>query len=97
MLPTWSVTDVHESFAARSFLAAKEQAGADVDRLITLFDEHDIRAAGHRTATADDGVAADAVIAEVQPGGRRPRCPRRLRLRVGVDRLAQCRRAVRAE
>jgi len=64
MLPTWSVADVHESFEARSFLAAKERAGANVDRLITLFDEHDIRATEHRTPTADDGVAADVVIAE---------------------------------
>ena len=64
MLPTWSVSDVHESFAARSFLAAKEQAGADVDRLISLFDEHDIRATEHRLATPADGAAADAVIAE---------------------------------
>ena len=63
MLPTWSVADVHESFEARSFLAAKEQAAADVDRLISLFDEHDIHAAEHRTATPDDGAAADAVIA----------------------------------
>ncbi len=64
MLPTWSVTDVHENFEARSFLAAKERAGADVDRLISLFDEHDIRATDHRSATPDDGTAADAVILE---------------------------------
>jgi oligoendopeptidase F len=64
MLPTWSVADVHEGFEARSFLAAKERAGADVDRLITLFDGHDIRATEHRTATADDGAAADAVLTE---------------------------------
>ncbi len=64
MLPTWSVADVHESFEARSFLAAKEQAGADVDRLIALFDEHGIRAVEHRSARAEDGAAADAVIAE---------------------------------
>ena len=64
MLPTWSVSDVHESFDARSFIDAKERAGADVDRLISLFDEHGIHATEHRTATADDGVAADAVITE---------------------------------
>jgi len=64
MLPTWSVADVHEGFEARSFLAAKERAGADVDRLITLFDEHDIRATEHRAATTGDGSAADAVITE---------------------------------
>ena len=64
MLPTWSVADVHESFEARSYLGAKERAGANVDRLITLFDEYDIRATEHRTPTADDGAAADVVIAE---------------------------------
>ncbi len=64
MLPTWSVADVHESFEARSFLVAKERAGADVDRLIMLFDEHGIRSTGHRTATSEDGTAADIVIAE---------------------------------
>ena len=52
------------SFEARSFVAAKERVSADVDRLITLFDECDIRGTGHRTATADDGTAADAVIVE---------------------------------
>ena len=64
MLPTWSVSDVHDDFEARSFLAAKEQAGADVDRLIGLFDEYDIRATAHRPATPADGDAAEAVIAE---------------------------------
>ncbi len=70
-LPRWSVSDVHESLDARSFLDAQEQAGAEVDRLIALFDEHAIRGAGRdgdqhaepRTATPADGAAADAVIA----------------------------------
>ena len=97
MLPTWSVADVHESFEARSFLGAKERAGADVDRLITLFDEHDIRATEHRTATADDGAAADARHRRVQPRGRRTRRPRRVRLRVGGDRLPQRRGTGRTE
>ena len=64
MLPTWSVADVHESFGSRSYTDTKERIGAEVDRLINLFDEHGIRAIEHRPATPDDGVAADAVIAE---------------------------------
>ena len=64
MLPTWSVSDVHENFDSRSFVDAKERAGVDIERLTVLFDEHDIRATAHRAATADDGIAADTVIAE---------------------------------
>ena len=45
VLPTWSVTDVHESFTARSFVDALEQAGTDVSRLEALFDQHDVRSA----------------------------------------------------
>ena len=42
-------------------------------RLAALFDEHDVRAIEPRPVTAADGVAADAVIAALQPHGRR-RC-----------------------
>ena len=61
-LPRWSVADVHESFAARSFLDALERSGADVGRLEALFDESDVRATAARTPTARDGEVADAVI-----------------------------------
>lgn len=63
-LPRWSVADVHENFESRSFLDAMERAGADVDRLITLFDEHGIRAVEDRAPTAADGEAADVAIRE---------------------------------
>lgn len=66
-LPRWSVADVHESLDSRSFLDAQEQAGASVERLIALFDEHQIRGSEdsneERTASASDGEAADAAIA----------------------------------
>jgi oligoendopeptidase F len=62
-LPRWSVADVHESLDARSFLDAQEQAGAEVERLIALFDEHAIRGGEQRVATATDGAATDAAIA----------------------------------
>ncbi|MFK7918257.1 MAG: M3 family oligoendopeptidase [Ilumatobacter sp.] len=62
-LPRWSVSDIHESLESRSFLDAQERAGAEVARLVSLFDEHDIRATKPRTVTAADGAAADAAIA----------------------------------
>ncbi|MEO5902046.1 MAG: M3 family oligoendopeptidase [Ilumatobacteraceae bacterium] len=61
-LPRWSVADVHESFAARSFLDAMEEAGADGTRLIALFDQHGIRGVESRPATEADGTVADEVI-----------------------------------
>lgn len=63
-LPRWSVTDLHESFESRSFLDAKERAGADVDRLISLFDELGVRAIESTSPTAEHGAAADRAIAE---------------------------------
>ena len=51
-LPRWSVTDVHESFDARSFHDAMDRCGADMARLEALFERarHPGRraAAGHR-------------------------------------------------
>lgn len=64
-LPRWSVTDVHESFAARSFLDAMDRCGADAARLEALFDEHSIRATAPRPVTKADGHAADAVITAI--------------------------------
>lgn len=61
-LPRWSVADVHESFTARTFLAAMDRAGADTDRLEALFDEYAIRAIDSRPVTAGDGAAAEAII-----------------------------------
>ena len=62
-LPRWSVADLHESLESRSFLASMEQAGADVDRIVAAFDRLGVRAVEPRTPTADDGRAADEVIA----------------------------------
>ncbi|MFK8025198.1 MAG: M3 family oligoendopeptidase [Ilumatobacter sp.] len=64
LLPRWSVADVHESFAARSFVDAKERVGADVDRLVALFDEHDVRGGERRAPAQGDGDTADTVINE---------------------------------
>lgn len=62
-LPRWSATDLHESFDARSFTDAMERTGADASRLEALFEDHGIRAVEPRPVTADDGAAADAVVA----------------------------------
>ncbi|MDX2378414.1 MAG: M3 family oligoendopeptidase [Acidimicrobiia bacterium] len=62
-LPRWDVSDVHTSFAARSFTDAIEQGSADVDRLTALFDELDIRDVVPRTPNAADGIGADRAIA----------------------------------
>ena len=48
--------------SSRSFLAALEQIGADADRLVATFDEHDVRAIEPRPVTAADGTVADEVI-----------------------------------
>ena len=61
-LPRWDVTDVHESFDARTFLDAMDRANADVARLEALFDERNIRATDPRPVTPEDGADADAVV-----------------------------------
>ncbi|MGA1143163.1 MAG: M3 family metallopeptidase, partial [Ilumatobacteraceae bacterium] len=61
-LPRWSVADVHESFDSRSFTDAMERLGADVGRLNSLFDEHNVRGVTPRKPTTQDAEAADAVI-----------------------------------
>lgn len=65
VLPRWSVADVHDSLDARSFTDSLERTGADIDRLVALFDEVGIRATAERQPTPDDGVAADRAIAEM--------------------------------
>ncbi len=61
-LPQWSVADVHESLDARSFVDALERIDANATRLVSLFDDHDVRAIEPRPITEDDGRSADAVI-----------------------------------
>ncbi len=61
-LPRWSVADVHESLEARSFTDAMERLGAEVTRLVALFDEHGVRLIDPRPVTVDDGRAADEII-----------------------------------
>jgi oligoendopeptidase F len=62
-LPRWSVADVVPSLDSPEFAADFERIGAEVHRLVALWDEHGVRATDPRPVTADDGTAADAVIA----------------------------------
>lgn len=64
-LPRWSVSDVHESLESRSFTDSMERAGADVERLVALFDELDIRGTATRAPTARDADAADRALREL--------------------------------
>ncbi len=62
-LPRWSVSDIHPDLESRSFLDAQERIGAEVERLVSLFDDLKIRATEPRPASPADGAAADAAIA----------------------------------
>ena len=64
-LPRWSVADVHESLDSRSFAEALEQAGADADRLVAMFDDVGVRATEPREVDDDDGGVADRVLGEL--------------------------------
>lgn len=61
-LPRWNVADVHPSLDSQSFVSAREQIGADVDRLLATYDELDIRLTDSRPPTEADGAAADRVL-----------------------------------
>ena len=61
-LPRWSVNDLHDGFDARSFLDSMEQVAADLDRLVTTFDQHGVRAIESRVPTDADARIADEVI-----------------------------------
>ena len=41
-LPRWDVTDVFPSLQSRELTAAREQLGADIVRLVNLYDEHGV-------------------------------------------------------
>jgi pepF/M3 family oligoendopeptidase len=64
-LPRWSVSDVHETLDSRSFTDAMERCTADVGRLVTLFDELDVRATPARPPDTADAEAADRAITEL--------------------------------
>ncbi len=61
-LPTWSVSDLHESLTSRSFVDAMERIGAQVQRLESLFDELDIRATDDTRVDDATGSRVDRAI-----------------------------------
>src|SRR5689334_6984738 len=55
-LPRWDLSPFFESLDSREVSAAVEEIGAEVARLVALYDEHDVR--GGDPATVDDTVVA---------------------------------------
>lgn len=62
-LPRWDVSGYFPSLESREFAAAREQLGADVDRLVALYDEHDVHG-GERRPVDDAAVAAFEAVVE---------------------------------
>jgi oligoendopeptidase F len=60
-LPRWDVSGYFPGLDSREFTAAEERAGADVERLVALYDRHGVRGGEHRL---DDRVvdAFDEVV-----------------------------------
>jgi pepF/M3 family oligoendopeptidase len=62
LLPHWDVTDIFPAIGSRPYAAAREELGADLDRLTALYDEHDVR--GDAAWDDDTAAAFDTVLAE---------------------------------
>jgi pepF/M3 family oligoendopeptidase len=62
--PRWDLAPLYPSLEDRAFNNALEGVYAGVDRLVALYDEHDIRATSPRPVTDNDVSALDAVIVE---------------------------------
>lgn len=61
-LPRWDVSGYFASLDSRDFTAAEERAGADVARLVALYDRHDVRG-GDKTLDDTTVAAFDEVVA----------------------------------
>src|SRR6266550_8384023 len=59
--PRWDVSDVFPSLESREFAAAQEAIGADLLRLVGLYDRHDVRGGEPRQPTKEDLAAFDEV------------------------------------
>src|SRR5215218_6769012 len=62
--PRWDVTDVFPSLQSRELTAARERLGADIVRLVKLYDEHGVGEVPPHAPSDDEVAAADAVLAE---------------------------------
>lgn len=61
--PRWDVSEYFPSLESREFAAAEEQFGSTVERLVALYDTHDVRTT-EADLTADVIAAFDSVITE---------------------------------
>jgi oligoendopeptidase F len=59
--PRWDVSDVFPSLESREFAAGQEAIGADLVRLVGLYDRHDVRGGQPRQPTKEDLAAFDEV------------------------------------
>src|SRR5215468_7000714 len=64
-VPRWDLTPIFAGTGDRAFYGALEGIYADVDRLVTYFDEHDIRATEPRPVTDDDIATLESILGEV--------------------------------
>jgi pepF/M3 family oligoendopeptidase len=62
-LPRWDLTPFFESLDSREVSGAVEEVGADVGRLVTLYDEHDIRGGEPAAVDADVVASFEAIVA----------------------------------
>ncbi len=62
-LPRWDVTAYFPSLESREFATAEEQLGASLQRLVALFDRHDVRG-GDKSLDAATAGAFDEVVSE---------------------------------
>src|SRR5712691_7642779 len=60
--PRWDMTVVFPSPDSREFAAAHEALGADLDRLVGLYDRYGVRGGDPAVATVGDLAAFDEVI-----------------------------------
>ena len=67
-LPRWDVSTVFPSLDSREFAAAHEQLTATIDRLVALYDEHDVR--GGDRKLDDDAVKSFEQVVEATNAAR---------------------------
>jgi len=63
--PRWDLTPIFAGTDDRAFTNSLEGIYASVDRLVTAFDEHDIRAIAPRPITEDDVAALESLLADL--------------------------------
>jgi oligoendopeptidase F len=61
-LPRWDTASLFPGIDSRAYAEASEQLGADVARLVALYDRHDVRDGEARPATDADAAALEAIL-----------------------------------